>query len=59
MANKNKISNKGEKKAIVKKAIDWDSLPEKDIVIILKGKETKAGKPTAKILIEKGLAELK
>lgn len=59
MAEKKKLSNKGEKKATAKKAIDWNALPDKDITIILKGKETKAGKPTAKILVEKGLAELK
>lgn len=59
MAEKKKISNKGEKKTVAKKAIDWDSLPEKDITIIFKGKETKCGKPSAKALIEKGIAELK
>lgn len=59
MAEKKKIANKGEKKATIKKSIDWDSMPEKDIVIILKGAEKKCGKPVAKTLVEKGLAQLK
>lgn len=57
---KNKGSNKGEKAApSVNKAINWDALPEKDITIIHNGKEKKCGKPTAKLLVNKGLAKLK
>ena len=67
MASKKKLSNKGEKAAAPKetkaaakpKAINWDEYPEKDVVIIFNGKETKCGKPTAKILVEAGKAKLK
>jgi len=65
MAEKKKISNKSEKATTEKKAsakrkvIDWDSIPEKGVVIILNGKEIKCGKPSAKILVEAGKAKLK
>lgn len=56
---KSKGSNKGEKAApSSNKAINWDALPEKDITIILDGKEKKCGKPSAKILVDKGIAKL-
>lgn len=56
---KNKGSNKGEKAApSVNKAINWDALPEKDIAIMHDGKLKKCGKPSAKLLVNKGLATL-
>lgn len=56
---KDKTSNKGEKvKPSVSKSIDWDSMPEKGIAIIHNGKEKTCGKPTTKLLVEKGLATL-
>ena len=58
MAEKKKISNKGEKKAAATKKIDWDSIPEKNVAIIHKGKQKTCGKPSAKALVEKGLAKL-
>lgn len=56
---KGKTSNKEEKvKPSVIKSIDWDSMPEKDITLVFKGKERKCGKPSAKLLVEQGLATL-
>lgn len=56
---KNKGSNKGEKATpSVNKLINWDALPEKDVSIIHDGKLKKCGKPTAKLLVEKGVAKL-
>jgi len=66
MAEKKKIENKGEKKTTAKKkATDWGSLA--DMVTIIgkggkhldKGKEYNVTKETAKLLVEKGVADLK
>lgn len=65
MAEKKKIENKSEKAAPKAKSIDWAKLPNKVIVIALKGsglvegKEYPATKGTAKILVERKKATLK
>lgn len=70
MAEKKTLANKGEKKPTTKKApakksIDWDSLPEMVVIVgkggkhLEKGKEYNITKETAKVLVEKGVADLK
>lgn len=62
MGSKKKLNNKSDKGFTPKeapKSIDWSKQPEKDVVIVLKGKEVKCGKPSAIILVEAGKAKLK
>lgn len=70
MADKKKIENKAEKKptakkAPVKKSIDWNSLPDSVVIIgksgkhLAKGKEYTVTIETAKLLVNKGVADLK
>ncbi|NRA78946.1 MAG: hypothetical protein HRU18_12110 [Pseudoalteromonas sp.] len=70
MAEKKILSNKAEKKPIAKKAsakksIDWDSMPEMVVIVgkggkhLEKGREYNVTKETAKVLVEKGVADCK
>jgi hypothetical protein len=70
MAEKKSIQNKAEKKttakkAPVKKSIDWDSLGDSVTIIgkggkhLSKGKEYIVTKETGKLLVNKGVADLK
>ena len=70
MAEKKKIENKAEKKPTAKKAptkksIDWNSLPDSVVIIGKSGKHLSKGKEytvtieTAKLLVNKGVADLK
>ena len=60
---KKKLDNKGEKKA--PKAIDWDSITDFVTIIgkggkhLTKGKNYIVTKETGKLLVEKGVADLK
>lgn len=70
MAEKKQIQNKAEKKPTAKKAtpkksIDWDSLGDSLVIVgkggkhLVKGQEYTVTKETGKILVEKGVADLK
>ncbi len=70
MAEKKKIENKAEKKPTAKKApakksIDWDSLGDSVVIVgkggkhLSKGKEYTVTIETAKLLVNKGVADLK
>lgn len=64
MAEKKKPANKAAKakpaaKKPEAKSIDWDSMPEEVQVILANGKESKAYRGTAKLLVESGKAKLK
>jgi len=70
MAEKKTLANKAEKKPVAKKAtakktIDWDSMPEMVVIVgkggkhLEKGREYNVTKETAKVLVEKGVADLK
>lgn len=70
MAQKNELKNKAvkpktTKKEVVKvKTISWDSMPAKVEILgvnskhLVKGTKYKVTKETAKLLVEKGAAEL-
>jgi hypothetical protein len=66
MASKKKVENKGEKKPVQNKSIDWSGVSDPCTVVFTankgmmkKGAESVASKAAAKVLVESGKATVK